>query len=72
MVLRSGTDKGVIISFCHRCISLEYLWFYSHDPHSWVCLFSVRNKETTAARVSVRELSIVTKVISRVCGEMHD
>lgn len=36
VVLRSGLDRGEIISFCHRCISLECLWFYTRVTQLYV------------------------------------
>lgn len=55
--------QGVIISLCHRCISTEWLWFYTQVAQ--LCLGSACNRATAAAGVSQRR---VTKQIFRVCG----
>lgn len=59
--------RGVIISLCHRCISLEYLWFYT--PVTQLCVFALTLKQRRHSCRSCRTESaiIVTKLIAEEC-----
>lgn len=59
--------RGVIISPCHRCISLEYLWFYT--PVTQLCVFALTLKQRHHSCRSFRTESamIVTKLIVEEC-----
>lgn len=68
----STAATGVISSLCHRCISLEYLWFYTRVTQLCVFAFTLKQRHDSWRSFRKRSATIVTKVISRVCGAMQD
>lgn len=67
--LRRG---GVVISLCHRCISLEYLWFYTRVTQLCVFAFSLKQRDDSCRSFREKSVMIVTKLISREREDMQD
>lgn len=58
----TGGGGGVIISPCHRCISLEYVWFYTLVTQLCMFAFALRQRHSSCHILRKRSKTIFTKL----------